>query len=353
MSEIPVVYKFFLLEIIIFNILCISGCNTVREISIEVLVPAEVTIPEYTQSVTFVNRSYPPWLAKNSADTLNRPVKELRILDTIINNKFFLGVFDALNSSPLFDLEEFTVIQLRRNDSILFPEPLSEEELRIIKDTVFTDALICLEGYQVKDTAYALDSWDLSWDNNDYYQDIGVAFFIEGTILWRMYDVLYGMIIDEFKTTGTMDWTAYGYGDIEETMNELPEVVDAYREYAYQRGFEIGMRISPLWSQVRRFYFISGSQNIRKAAELVIEGKWEEAAVLWKEETDSSNPKIAAKTRFNMALYCEQKDLIIPAIDWANKSYQMIPEKYTKTYISILEKRKLNKLILHEQIPVE
>ena len=54
-----------------------------------------------------------------------------------------------------------------------------------------------------------------------------------------------------------------------------------------------------------------------------------------------------------MALFCEQKDLIIPAIDWATKSYEMIPEKYTKTYISILENRKLNKLKLQEQIPVE
>jgi len=356
MSEIHGFYKMVLWGIFIFNLLCVVGCNTVREISIEVLIPAEVTIPEYTRSVTFVNRSYPPWLAKNSADTINRPVKELRILDTIINNKFFLGVFDALNSSPLFNLEESAAIQLRRNDSILFPEPLSGEEIRIISDTVFADALICLEGYQVKDTAFALDSWDLSWDNKDYYyQDVGVAFFIEGTILWRIYDVLYGLIIDEFKTTDIMDWKAYGErdGDIEGPMNELPEVVDAYREFAYQNGYDLGMRISPLWSKVRRFYFITGSQNIKKAAVLVNEGKWEEAAVLWKKETDSTNPKIAAKTRFNMALFCEQKDLIIPAIDWATKSYEMIPEKYTKTYISILENRKLNKLKLQEQIPVE
>jgi len=36
-----------------------------------------------------------------------------------------------------------------------------------------------------------LDSWDLSWDNKDIIiRDVGVAFFIEGTILWRIYDVI-------------------------------------------------------------------------------------------------------------------------------------------------------------------
>jgi hypothetical protein len=339
-------------RIVVFNLLSLGACNTVREISIEVLVPAEVTIPEHIQNVTFVNRSYTPWLAKDPVDTLKRPSEDLYIIDTIINNKFFLGVFDALNSSPLFNLEEPTIVQLRRTDPVRFPEPLSVEDILLTADTIHTDASICLEGYRVTDSTATWNNWDSPWSNSSYYyQNIGVVFFVEGTIQWRIYDGLYGMIIDEFSSTDTMDWTVYG--DIEESMNELPEVVDAYREYAYQRGYDFGMRISPVWSQVRRFYFITGSKNIREAAELADKGQWEEASILWKKETDSTNPKVAAKTRFNMALYSERKDLIIPAIDWATKSYEIIPEKYTKTYINILEKRKLNKLKLQKQIPIQ
>jgi hypothetical protein len=52
--------------IIAIILLSLLSCNTVREISIEVLVPAEVTIPEHIQSVAFVNRSYMPWLARNT-----------------------------------------------------------------------------------------------------------------------------------------------------------------------------------------------------------------------------------------------------------------------------------------------
>jgi hypothetical protein len=334
--------------------LSLFSCNTVKEISIEVLIPAEVTIPPDVQSVTFVNRSYTPWLAIDSIDTIRRPVNELFIIDTLLNNKFFLGVFEALNSSPLFNIEELNVIQLRRKDPMRFPGPLSEFEMYSIGDTIQADCIICLEGYRVTDTLAVASDW-----RHYYYDEDGgiffvenVVFFVEGTIQWRIYDVLNPAIIDEFISTDTIEWTANG-DFIQQALNELPEVVDGYREYAYQRGYDFGMRISPTWSKVKRFYFISGNRNMRKAGEYANTGKWEEAAELWKEESDSDDKKNRAKAAFNLALYSERKDLLIPAIDWAKKSYETINEKFTKTYIDILEQRKLNKLKLEQQIPLK
>ena len=336
-----------------FILLSLFSCNTVREISIEVLVPAEVTIPPDVQSVSFVNRSYMPWLARDSRDTLKRPPEDLLIIDTIVNNKFFLGLFDALNSSPLFNLDEFSVLQFRRSDPTRFPDPLSEQQILILTDTIHTDAIICLEGYRVTDSITAWTDLDnLYLDDYDYYLNNGVVFFVEGTIQWRIYDILNATILDELISTDTIEWNAFGY-TLEEALYELPEVIDSYREYSYQRGYDLGMRISPFWSQVRRFYFISGNRNFRKAAQYAYNGKWEEAATFWKEEADSDDPKSAAKAAFNLAFYSERKDLLIPAIDWAKKSYEIINEKYTKTYINILEQRKLNKLKLEQQIPVK
>jgi hypothetical protein len=338
--------------IVIIIFLLLLSCDTVREISIEVLVPAEVTIPENIQSVAFVNRSYTPWLARNPEDTLYRPKEDLYILDTIINNKFFIGLFDALNSSPLFNLEDPITFQFRRSDSSRFPDPLSVENLRYITDSLYTDAIISLEGYRVSDSLTVWDQSNDIWLEPDYYFiEYKFDYIVEGTMQWRIYDGIYGILIDEFITTDTTEWTVYG--DSEGAINELPEVVDAYREYSYQRGYDFGMRVSPSWSQVRRFYFITGNKNIRKAAELAFSEKWEAAAGLWKQESSSSDPKIGAKAAFNLALYSEKKDLLIPAIDWATKSYELVQEKYTKTYIEILEKRKLNKLKLERQIPLK
>jgi hypothetical protein len=328
------------------------ACDTVREISIEVLIPAEVTIPENIQSVAFVNRSYMTWLARNPKDTLSRPSEDLYILDTIINNKFFLGLFDALSSSPLFDLEDPVVFPLRRSDSARFPDPLSIDSLQSMTDTLYTDAIISLEGYRISDS---LSAWsqpnDILYDPEYYFIEYKFVYIVEGKMQWRIYDGINGTLIDEFIKADTTEWTVYG--DSEEAVNELPEVVDAYREYAYQRGYDFGMRVSPSWSEVRRFYFITGNKYIRKAAELAYNGKWEEAASLWKQESGSTDPEIAAKAAFNLAFYSEKKDLIIPAIDWATKSYELIQEKYIKTYLEILETRKLNKLKLQRQIPLK
>ncbi len=338
------------IAIIIF--LSLLSCDTVREISIEVLVPAEVTIPEDIQSVAFVNRSYTPWLARDPKDTLSRPSEDLYILDTIINNKFFLGLFDALSSSPLFDLEDPNIFQLRRSDSTRFTDPLSVEDLQYITDTLNTDAIVSLEGYRISDSLLVWSQSNDIWMDPDYYFiEYKFVYIVEGKMQWRIYDGIDGTLIDEFIKADTTEWTVYG--DSEEAVNELPEVVDAYREYTYQRGYDFGMRVSPSWSEVRRFYFISGNKNIRKAAELAYNGKWEEAASLWKQESGSTDPKIAAKAAFNLAFYSEKKDLIIPAIDWATKSYELIQEKYTKTYLDILETRKLNKLKLQRQIPLK
>lgn len=335
-------------------LLILFSCNTVKEISIEVLVPAEVTIPPYVQSVTFVNRSYTPWLAKDSNDTKRRPVDDLFIIDTLLNNKFFLGVFEALNSSPLFNIEELNIIKLRRRDPLRFPEPLSELEMISIADTIQADCMICMEGYRVTDTLAVTSDWGIYYydEDGEIYTVNDIVFVVEGTIQWRIYDLLNPSIIDEFIRTDTLEWKANG-NIIEMALNELPEVVDGYREYAYQRGYDFGMRISPTWAQVRRFYFISGNRNLRKAAEYANTGKWEDAADIWKKESDSDNKKFAAKAAFNLAFYSERKDLLIPAIDWATKSYEIINEKYTKTYINILEQRKLNKLKLEQQIPIK
>jgi hypothetical protein len=354
LSKIRAKIRVGLYRISVLILLSLFSCNTVKEIPIEVLIPAEVTIPPDIQSVTFVNRSYTPWLARDSIDTIRRPVDELFIIDTLLNNKFFLGVFEALNSSPLFNIEELNVIQLRRKDPVRFPDPLSVNELILLADTLQSDAMICLEGYRVTDTLVFTSNWGHYYydEDNGLLFSEEVTFLVEGTIQWRIYDLLNSAIIDKFISTDTIVWTANG-DFIAQALNELPEVVDGYREYAYQRGYDFGMRVSPTWSKVRRFYFLSGNRNMRKAAEYANTGKWEEAAELWKEESDSDDKKIRAKAAFNLALYSERKDLLIPAIDWAKKSYETINEKYTKTYIDILEQRKLNKLKLEQQIPLK
>jgi len=322
----------------------VFSCKPVSEILIDVLEPAEITIPAYIHTITFVNRSYTPWLAKSSSDTVIRDVKELFIIDTIISNKLFLGLNEALNTSPLFNLDQQPVHMIRRNDGIRFPEPLNEEQIIYICDTSYTECLVSLEGYTISDTLYYFYVYD--------YEPYKIVYLLSGKIQWRIYDGVYGIILDEFTTNDTIDWTVQR-SSYEEGLAELPEAVDTYREYAYQAGYKFGKRVSPEWFQVKRFFYRTGNRDMIKAAKLADDGQWKEALKLWKSVSESEDKILASKASFNVALYYEMDDRIIPAIDWANKSYSQHQDSYARQYIEILEQRKLNKLKLQEQVPAE
>lgn len=320
------------------------SCNPVSEITIEILEPAEITIPPYIQLVSFINRSYTPWLAIDPSDTAKRPVQDLFIIDTIISNKLFLGLIDALNVSTLFDLDEPPIYQLRRSDGIRIPEPFTVDQVGIICDTTSTDCLISLEGYLIDDT--------LSYHFLYFDEGYEVIYMLDGIIQWRIYDGISGTVIDDFLFTDTINWVVTG-DNLDECMEELPEVVNAYREYSYQVGFEYGKRLCPEWYEAKRFFYRTGSRAMIKAAKLADMGHWQEALKIWKSVSESEKEMIAAKASFNVALHYEMEDRLIPAIDWATISYNQYKDGYTKQYLEILEQRKLNKLKLQEQLPAE
>lgn len=338
------VYPRKILALFILMFALLYSCKPVSEITIEILEPAEITIPPHIQTVSFANRSYTPWLVIDPSDTAKRPVKDLFVIDTIINHKLFLGLVDALNASPLFDLDEPPVSQLRRSDGVRFPEPLTAEQAGIICDTSTTDCLISMEGYSITDTLIF---------NILYFEKIyQVIFMLAGRIQWRIYDGLYGTTFDDLIITDTIDWSVEGDA-WDECLNELPEAIDTYREYGYQVGYKYGKRLSPEWYEARRFYYRTGDREMIKAAKFADKGQWEEALKLWKSISESGKDITAAKASFNIALYYEMEDRLIPAIDWVTKSYNQNNDDYTKQYLEILEQRKLNKLKLQQQMPVE
>ena len=52
-----------------------------------------------------------------------------------------------------------------------------------------------------------------------------------------------------------------------------------------------------------------------------------------------------------MALVCEMEDLMIPALDWASKSSNLMPDTLTNEYIRLLKKRSEQLDDLEKQVP--
>ncbi|MBL7111409.1 MAG: hypothetical protein ISS19_05670 [Bacteroidales bacterium] len=320
-----------------------TSCRPMKEITIDVLSPAEVTLPGYIERVAFANRSYPPYLGKASGDTVSRSPAELYVIDTIFQKNHFLGLFDAINNDLVFDVHDMHVLVKRRYDTTRLPEPMTLSQIMQITDTSLTDALICMDGYVLKDSVF----FRYSYLTSEY----NVFLWITGSVLWRIYDVYSGSMLDEHVLTDTMEWSSSGMA-VNLAVIDLPEVTDAYRQFSHQAGSKYGLRLTPDWYGERR-YFYAGPWDMGYAAKKVGEDDWEEALKVWKELTEINRKRLAAKAAFNIALYYEMDDRLVPALDWAKKSKEMHSFKLTDEYIRLLERRIKDKLKLQEQVPLE
>jgi hypothetical protein len=135
-------------------------------------------------------------------------------------------------------------------------------------------------------------------------------------------------------------------------MHSLPDFLPALRTASYNAGFKYGQRISPHWLEVPRFYYLSGGKGMRNAGKMAASEDWQGAADIWKKLAYQEDEKTAAKASFNMALVCEMQDLLIPALDWAIKSYFIIQRPVTKEYIDQLRVRYAKQKVVTDQLPL-
>jgi len=327
---------------VLLTLILFAGCVPMSEIHIQVMDPAKVTLPDHVQKLAFMNHSLYPQVIYGDSAIWSR--EEITILDTIMNNRIFMGVLKSMKESPLYDFNSITVLQSRRTDTSNLLARLSSTELRILRQAYSADALISLEHYSIDDTAGVKSGFIEGW----YYK---AYMSLSSVTLWRIYDLHTDTIYDHHVLKDTIDWYAYGDG-MKVALSGLPNTVDAIREAAFNIGRKYGYHVSPRWLAAPRFYYSFGNGQMRKAGSMAAKGDWDEAAVIWKKIAYLENERIAAKASYNMALVCEMEDLLIPALDWAVKSYSIRQEKLTNEYIELLQTRYGERKKLERQVPI-
>jgi len=310
------------------------------EIDIQVLDPAEITLPLNIQQLAFMNRSVAPHLLRT--DTSGWSDQEYYILDTILNNWIFQGLRQSMMESPLFDLDTIRVIRSRRYDTSGILKPLKDIQLEKLKTIYPADAVISLEFYGIDDSIRV----GYNLDESRYEAYLGIF----STTVWRIYDLTRDTVIDEYVLRKTSDWYAYNE-DFQASLDGLPLTADGIRAAAFEVGTRYGTRISPGWMEVVRYYHVSGGREMRDAGKMAGEGDWKGAAEIWEKLAYAEDERIAARACFNMALVCETEDLMVPALDWAIKSFSIRQTTLTRDYIDLLKERYEDRKKLQRQLP--
>ena len=120
-------------------------------------------------------------------------------------------------------------------------------------------------------------------------------------------------------------------------------------------GRTFGAKLIPSWNQSDRMYYKSGNIEMLQAEKFALDHNWLKAAEIWKRQTKNSNPKIAAKACYNMALTCEMEGKPELAMSWLVKSYSGLKHEDTnhkancQRYINVLALRKLEIARLEKQ----
>jgi hypothetical protein len=376
----------------LFVLVLLNRCNTlnnVQTIDLEIFVPPTIILsPKYQNVAVRYNNSnfnFEKWFAesphipKSNKDTLNTDSIAFEnyynnFVVTIKNEQFFDSVIviqtedysgfsfsDSLfnidsvksKSSPFRDLTY--ILTHIKNDKtnhkpVKYINPelglYSRNELEKIADTTNSDILLSLD---LLSAFYGIEF------DPDLATGVSVVY---NMAFWNFYDLKEKKIVYQYNQIDTVTWQSPGM-TLVESMLYMPEKDSAVIEAAAISGVSFAESITPHWVFVQRMYYTSGHIELKKTEKLITEGKWLEAAAIWKDNIDNKNKKIAAKSMFNLALACEMEGELDAAIEWAVKSYHIFGEENKlhaencKEYIRILSVRKRDLKIIERQLNPE
>lgn len=376
----------------LFVLILLNSCNTlnnIQTIDLEVFVPSTIILsPNYQNVAVRYNNSnfdLEKWFAesphapKSKKDTLNTDSIAFvnyynSFLETIKNDQFF----DSVNviqpedysgfsfSDSLFNIDsaksklspfrDLTYILTHiKNDKtnhkpVKYINPelglYTRNELEKIADTTNSDILLSLD---LLSAFYGIEF------DPDLATGVSVVY---NMAFWNFYDLKEKKIVYQYNQIDTVTWQSSGM-TLVESMVYMPEKDSAVIEAAAISGVSFAESITPHWEFVQRMYYQSGHVELKKTDRLISEGKWLEAAEIWKANINNENKKIAAKSMFNLALACEMEGELDAAIGWAVKSYHVFGEKHKlhawncKEYIRILSVRKRDLKIIERQLNPE
>ncbi len=320
----------------------LSGC--MKSTSLTVLQPAQFKVPDHIAKIAVVDRSKPSngWLNVLEGLFTGEAIGQ----DRESRMEAVRGLTDALQRTPRFRVISTGIEMSGSKAGASLPEPMPWSEVQRICADYASDALVTIESFDSNNstTTRPRHSKKKNKDGTtttltDYLAEMRTDVHIG----WRFYDPKSKIIFDEVVTDDYLKKEASS-GTERGAVSSLPSQVSVTRKVAFMVGREYGMRIAPVYIEVKRQYYPKAkgfSEEMEQAARFAQAGNWDQAAAIWKkmEATARDNPKAAGRAAYNMAVVAEVKGNLDLALEWAEKSWTQYGDKKARSYIDILHRR--------------
>jgi len=343
--------KYIKLTLVLIISACLfSSCKT-ASLSVNVLKPAQITVPSNIKTLAVVNRSLP-----GKGSHLGNIVEgvlsgEGLFVDREASGRTVNGVADALLSSPRFKITVPNGIDIKGTGTSKFAEPLEWSKVKEICKEYSADALILLETFDSnvgrsmtsKEKTKKKDDQTITYMEYTAHLDIGIE------AGWRIYYQAKNKIVDQNVFVDHMHWNGVGLSE-EEAKRKLPISRLAIKDAGYFAGKQYAVRISPLWVWVSRSYYKKGNDDFVSAKFNVKAQEWDKAKELWMKNINDPDIKIKGYAAYNLALEAEVQGDLDVALDWAKKSYSDFRNRKALSYSRVLQQRIYDQARLKEQM---
>lgn len=321
--------------------------------SLQVLEPADVTLPAHIQKFILADRTRPE--KGNGQQALN-------ILEGILTGEGIFqdkwasedcleGLRQKLTMTPRFTVTVAALdTALKGTGRRQTKPPLDWATVSKLLGGDTTSALVVLEAFDSNSsvTNEVVNTTKTVNGENVTVPEYRTHNTVQVWTVWRTYDLKTKTIVDQFTQESRRQFDGAGATQAEAT-SRLPSKSDMSSRAGVYAGSEYGHRISPQYVWVSREYYKKGNAQMKTAGKMARYNNWKMAAEVWNKEATSSDPKIARRASMNMALAAEQTGDIDLAIQWCERAVQM-GDKKAMRYLQTLQWRKAQNERLKEQM---
>lgn len=329
------------------------ACHTTNVVTMSVIEPAPVELPQYIQKVGILNRSLPADKDK-LLDKVDKVLSaEGMNLDKEGAEASVLGLKEELErNNKLVEVVVLEVEQIENPAYGNFPNPLPWEQVYAICDQNGLDGLFVLEFYDTDaNIHYSTHQVNLPTPVGISVPALEHHASVHTVIKtgWRIYDNHEKQLVDEYLITEQLTTVGKGINPLE-AAKAITGRKEAVKNSSYHIGRGYAMSIVPYRTRVQRDYYVKGSDNFKVAKRRAQTGNWDGAAELWLKETDNNKSKIAGRAAYNMAIINEINGELDAAIDWAQKAYADYGDKLGLKYVRVLQNRKVKAQAVDRQL---
>ncbi|MEG2150968.1 MAG: DUF6340 family protein [Bacteroidaceae bacterium] len=307
-------------------LLCLSfsSCKVIETTSVDYLQPADISFPPEVKRVAIVN-NLP--LADGNNQIKGETKEELQEISKITtltdgDGKIAAETLAAkIAEGNYFDQVIICDSALRAHDSFTRDPKLEKEEIETLTEDLDVDALFSLEELKIKSLRKIcyLPQYELFKGTVD----------AEVNPLLRVYLRTRSVPMVSLSDRDSIYWEEYEKSEfyINHLLIKDEEVLQEASSFAASLPIK---HLLPTWKSMKRYYYASGSIEMRDAAVSVRENMWDNALSLWQRANKYKSDKLKMRTSLNIALYYELKDSLDLAETWASKAKKIAAKKLKK-----------------------